>query len=80
MRRLSRSSYGDVPPQPAWLRRAQIAALTGMLIAMTVMFCRLAFGMWQHQVWPDIVALTLESAFIGTQIAVIRWNRSLKAK
>jgi hypothetical protein len=36
--------------------------------------------MWEQEVWPDLVAFVLQLAFIATQIAVIRWNRSLKAK
>jgi hypothetical protein len=77
---LRTSSYYDVPPQPPWLRRAQIAALIGMLAAIVLLFCRLAFGMWQQKFWVDITVIVLQLGFVAVQVAVIRHNRSSRQK
>lgn len=75
---LRMSSYYDLPPQPPWLRRMQIVTVLGMVVAVALQFCRLAFGLWAHRIWIDIFGLMLQIAFVVGQVLVIRWNRSLK--
>lgn len=72
------SAYYRLPPQPLWLRRAQIVTVLGMLVAVALEFCRLAFGLWAHQTWVYIFALVLQLAFVTGQVAVIRWNLAIK--
>jgi hypothetical protein len=74
------SSHSEVPVQPPLLRRAQIVAVAGMFAAIALLFCRLAFGLWRDAFWVDITVIVLQLGFVAVQLAVIRFNRSLKQK
>jgi hypothetical protein len=76
-RELRMSSLYEVPPQPRWLVRLQIVGVVSQLIALTVMFCHIAFGMWSQAY--SIAVLPLQAVFLTSQLYVYRWNRSRKA-
>jgi len=46
-----------------------------MLLALALQFCRLAFGMWPHQLWVDVVVFFSELVLIVALLLVIRRRR-----
>lgn len=61
--------------EPAWMRALQGLSLVLMVLVLALQFCRLAFGMWQHQLWVDVVVFVCELVFIVSIVLVIRGRR-----
>ena len=61
--------------EPAWLRALQVTGVVLMVAALSLQFCRLAFGMWQHQLWVDAIVFFSELVFIVSLVLVIRRRR-----
>jgi hypothetical protein len=78
-RELRISSLYHVPPEPVWLRRLQIGGLISQIIAVALLWCRMAFGIhWPNRVTYDIVIFVLLAANIAVQLRVWRYQRSRK--
>jgi hypothetical protein len=78
-RELRLSSLYEVTPPPKGLRRLEIIGFTAQVVAIVLMWCRIALAIsWPNRVWYDVAVVLMLATNLVVQIYVVRWNRKRK--